>query len=101
MEFPIRCILIDNSSHVFFYFKGNGYVFLLLYRLTNDEKHLNRARQFAAFMQTEEFKSISRVPDAPYSLFEGIAGTACFLSDLVNPTENGYGCFPFMGIFDV
>lgn len=79
---------------------GNGYVFLLLYRLTNDEKQLNRARQFAAFMQTEEFKGISRVPDAPYSLFEGIGGTACFLSDLVRPSENNFGCFPFMDVFD-
>jgi len=77
---------------------GNGYVFLLLYHLTSDEKQLNRARQFAAFMQTEEFKAISRVPDAPYSLFEGIAGTSCFLSDLVNPDPNSGG-FPFMDVF--
>lgn len=78
---------------------GNGYVFLLLYRLTSDEKQLRRARQFAAFMQTEEFKANSRVPDAPYSLFEGIAGTACFLSDLVNPSESYPGGFPFMDVF--
>jgi len=78
---------------------GNGYVFLLLHRLTREDKHLRRARQFAAFMQTEEFKANSRVPDAPYSLFEGIAGTACFLADLVNPDEGFPGMFPFMDIF--
>ena len=47
-------------------------------------------------MQTEEFKENSRVPDAPYSLFEGIAGTACFLADLINPEES---VFPFVDIF--
>lgn len=47
-------------------------------------------------MQTEEFKGNSRVPDAPYSLYEGIAGTACFLADLVNPAE---AMFPFMEVF--
>lgn len=78
---------------------GSGYAFLLLYRLTHDEKHLRRARQFAAFMQTEEFKANSRVPDAPYSLFEGIAGTACFLSDLISPDDGYPGVFPFMDIF--
>nr|XP_012559466.2 lanC-like protein 3 isoform X1 [Hydra vulgaris] len=77
---------------------GNGYAFLLLFRLTRDEKYLRRARQFAAFMQTEEFKSNSRVPDAPYSLFEGIAGTACFLSDLAKPDD---AHFPFMEIHEL
>lgn len=74
-------------------------MFLLLYRLTQDEKQLRRARQFAAFMQTEEFKANSRVPDSPYSLFEGIAGTACFLADLVDPSEGCQGSFPFIDVF--
>ncbi len=64
--------------------------------MTSDEKYLFRARQFAAFMQTEEFKGNSRVPDAPYSLYEGIAGTACFLADLTYPND---ASFPFMEIF--
>ena len=78
------------------YLIGNGYPFLLLYRLTSNEKYLHRAREFASFMQTKEFKENSRVPDAPYSLFEGIAGTACFLADLTNPAES---MFPFVDIF--
>lgn len=92
----VVCILylVSITFHL-----GNGYVFLLLHRLTREDKHLRRARQFAAFMQTEEFKANSRVPDAPYSLFEGIAGTACFLADLVNPDEGFPGMFPFMDIF--
>ncbi len=93
--------LIDKNIYGIYLFTycssvGNGYVFLVLHRLTGDEKYLYRARQFAAFMQTEEFKGNSRVPDAPYSLYEGIAGTSCFLADLVNPAE---ASFPFMEVF--
>ena len=88
-----------KSKMRYFIFIGNGYVFLLLYKVTHDEKHLRRARQFATFMQTPEFKTHSRVPDAPYSLFEGIAGTACFSADLVNPNEGYDGHFPFLDVF--
>lgn len=71
---------------------GNGYVFLLMYQLTGDPNYLHRAIQFAEFMEHEEFKRHARVPDSPFSLYEGLAGTVCFLSDLTNP-EKGY--FPF------
>lgn len=74
---------------------GSGYVFLLLYRLTGDEKHLHRANKFAEFMETKEFQQGARTPDTPYSLFEGLAGTACFLVDLLQPHRAE---FPF---FDV
>lgn len=73
---------------------GSGYVFLLLYRLTGDAKHLHRAIQFANFMFTEEF-SKARTPDRPLSLYEGIAGTVCLLADLMQPEQ---AHFPF---FDV
>jgi lantibiotic modifying enzyme len=63
---------------------GNGYVFLLLYRLTNDSKHLYRAQQFAQFLFTDEFKK-ARIPDSPYSLYEGLAGTVCYLIDVFAP----------------
>ena len=75
---------------------GSGYVFLLLYRLTSDEKHLHRALQFAQFMQTEEFKKGARTPDSPYSLYEGLAGTACFLTDLLQPQRAE---FPFFDVY--
>ncbi|XP_013776330.1 lanC-like protein 3 [Limulus polyphemus] len=74
---------------------GSGYVFLLLYRLTADHKHLHRAQQFANFIFTEEF-SKARTPDCPYSLYEGLAGTACFLADLLQPDSSE---FPFFDIF--
>ncbi|RWS29093.1 lanC-like protein 3 [Leptotrombidium deliense] len=66
---------------------GNAYVFLLMYKLTNDNKYLNRANQFQEFIFTEEFKQGCRTPDSPYSLFEGFAGTVCFLVDLMQPQK--------------
>lgn len=75
---------------------GNGYVFLLLYRLTGDSKHLHRAIKFAEFMFTPEFNKGARTPDSPYSLYEGLAGTVCYLGDLLQPEK---AAFPFMDIF--
>lgn len=75
---------------------GNGYVFLLLYRLTEDKKHLYRALKFADYMFFEEFRREARTPDNPYSLFEGFAGTACYLADLLQP-ENAQ--FPLFNVF--
>lgn len=75
---------------------GNGYVFLLLYRLTGDTKHLNRAIQFAEFLFTDECKQGSRIPDNPYSLYEGLAGTVCYLIDLIHPDK---ASFPFLDVF--
>ncbi len=75
---------------------GSGYVQLLLYRLTGEDRFLRRAQACAAFMQTDTFKRGARTPDCPLSLFEGRAGTAVFLADLANPNE---ACFPFMEVF--
>lgn len=75
---------------------GNGYVFLLLYRLTGDKKHLYRAHKFANFIQTGEFQKGARTPDCPYSLFEGLAGTVCFYTDLLQPDK---AAFPFFDVF--
>ena len=75
---------------------GSGYVFLLLYRLTSNEKHLHRAKQFAEFLYTEEYQRGARTPDSPYSLYEGIAGAACFLADLTQPLKAE---FPFFDVY--
>ena len=69
-----------------------SYVFLVLYQLTGEKIHLHRARQFAQFMGTEEFRRGARRPDNPYSLYEGTAGTVCFLIDLLQPKKAE---FPF------
>ncbi|KAA3681201.1 uncharacterized protein DEA37_0007844 [Paragonimus westermani] len=74
---------------------GSGYVFLLMYRLTGRPLYLHRASNFAYFMQTDVFRQARR-PDCPYSLFEGLAGTACFYADFANPCS---AAFPFMDPF--
>ncbi len=75
---------------------GSGYVQLLLYRLTGEDRFLKRAQACAVFMQTDTFKQGARSPDCTLSLFEGRAGTAVFLADLANPNE---ACFPFVEVF--
>lgn len=77
---------------------GNAYVFLLMFRLTNDPKHLYRAIQFFEFLQNDDFLNHARTPDHPFSLYEGIAGTACFLIDLLEPDKAE---FPFMDVFKI
>jgi len=42
-----------------------------------------------SFLGCEEFRSGSRVPDRPQSLYEGWAGAACFLSDLLYEASEG------------
>ncbi|XP_055377355.1 lanC-like protein 3 homolog [Condylostylus longicornis] len=75
---------------------GSGYVFLLLYRLTEEEKYLYRAVKFMEYLTNSEFKLKARIPDRPFSLYEGVAGTVCFLIDLLDP-KNAH--FPFMEVF--
>lgn len=75
---------------------GNGYVFLLLHRLTGEEKYLYRAKNFADFMNTEEFLRNARLPDSPESLYEGTAGAVCYLADLLQPQKAE---FPFQDVF--
>lgn len=75
---------------------GNGYAFLVMYRLTGDVKYMYRAIKFAEFLRSSEFLQISRTPDCPFSLYEGLAGTVCFLIDLLEPHNSS---FPFMDVF--
>ncbi|XP_077978325.1 lanC-like protein 2 [Glandiceps talaboti] len=65
---------------------GNGYAFLALYNVTKDLKDLYRACKFAEWC-TEYGKHGCRTPDRPYSLFEGMAGTIYFLSDMLTPSK--------------
>lgn len=75
---------------------GNGYTHLLLHQLTGDHKHLYRAMKFAQFLTNESFLKEARSPDRPFSLFEGLSGTNCFLIDILQPDKAE---FPFMSIF--
>jgi lantibiotic modifying enzyme len=75
---------------------SSGYVHLILCRLTNEKKYLYRAIKFAEFLADERFQG-AKEPDRPYSLFEGLSGTVCFLLDLLEPQSAE---FPFMNVFE-
>jgi len=63
---------------------GNAYLFLYLFRATNKAKYLERALSFAAFSMSEQCeKETWNQPDEPYSLFNGLAGSVWFCSDLL------------------
>ena len=74
---------------------GTGYVFLLLYRITGEQEHLSRAVSCAQFLYSSEFRK-AKTPDCPLSLYEGLAGTVCFLLDLLQPQQ---AAFPFSDVF--
>ncbi|XP_032499304.1 lanC-like protein 2 isoform X4 [Phocoena sinus] len=71
---------------------GNGYSFLSLYHLTRDKKYLYRACKFAEWC-LEYGTHGCRIPDRPYSLFEGMAGTVHFLSDILAPEASRFPAF--------
>lgn len=76
---------------------GNAYVFLLMYRLTGGSpKYLYRAECFRRFLESEQFVREARQPDRPFSLYEGLAGTVCFLVDMLDVNR---ASFPFMDVF--
>ncbi|XP_043920754.1 lanC-like protein 2 [Protopterus annectens] len=71
---------------------GNGYSFLSLYRLTQDKKFLYRACKFADWC-LDYGSHGCRIPDRPYSLYEGMAGAIHFLSDMLNPEDSRFPAF--------
>ncbi|SPP80726.1 lanC-like protein 3 homolog [Drosophila guanche] len=75
---------------------SGGYVFLLLFRLTNEMLYHYRALKFMEVLTDADYQEQARMPDRPHSLFEGVAGTVCFLVDLLNPEQ---ASFPFMDVF--
>lgn len=74
---------------------GNAYAFLMLYRITQDPRYLYRATKFAEFLSKSIFRREAKTPDRPWSLYEGLAGTVCFLIDLIH-FDNAN--FPFLNI---
>ncbi|KAM6953279.1 lanC-like protein 2 [Aplochiton taeniatus] len=69
---------------------GNAYTFLALYQLSQEKKYLYRACKFAEWCMDYGTHGC-RIPDRPYSLFEGMAGAIHFLSELSQPDTS---CFP-------
>ncbi|KAG9477515.1 glutathione S-transferase LANCL1 [Eleutherodactylus coqui] len=71
---------------------GNAYSFLAMYNLTHDLKYLYRACKFAEWCMDYGDHGC-RIPDSPFSLFEGLAGTIYFLVDLLNPANAKFPAF--------
>ena len=81
---------------------GNAYAFLSLNRMFTKmgnadraEYWISRARGFAHWMFADDarLERLIKQPDDPYSLYEGIAGTLCFLTDLLTPTQSAFPLF--------
>ncbi|VDO26329.1 unnamed protein product [Onchocerca flexuosa] len=73
---------------------GGGYAFLLYYRLTQKTKYLKYAQCFARIACDQNFRKNARIPDSPYSLFEGVGGLLCFLVDVSNPATAQFPLIP-------
>lgn len=80
---------------------GNAFAFLSIYRYLkkiNDhegaETWLRKACFFADF-GIEKLHELEFIPDRPYSLYEGVAGFACLLVDLLLPDDKncGFPCY--------
>ena len=55
---------------------------LAAFRLSRDPMWLQRAVVFGTCIGDDGVCARQRTPDNPFSLFEGLAGSACFLRDL-------------------
>nr|XP_022310754.1 lanC-like protein 2 [Crassostrea virginica] len=71
---------------------GNAYAFLAMYKLTKSNVYLYRAIKFAEWC-CDYGRHGCRTPDRPYSLYEGMAGTAYFLSDILVPDTASFPAF--------
>ncbi|KAI3920076.1 hypothetical protein MKW98_001332 [Papaver atlanticum] len=76
---------------------GNAYAILSLYRLTGESIYIERAMAFASFLRQNAPKLVGvnqeRESEHAYSLFQGLAGTACLWFDIVSPESSGFPCF--------
>ncbi|XP_042493035.1 lanC-like protein GCL1 [Macadamia integrifolia] len=76
---------------------GNAYAFLSLYRLTGESIYEERAKAFSSFLYHNASKLVTADhlygADHAYSLFEGLAGTACLWFDMVSPESSKFPGF--------
>lgn len=66
---------------------GNAYAFLSLYRLTKESIYEERAKSFSSFLYDN---ALSLADANGYSLFQGLAGTACLWFDLLAPQNSRF-----------
>ncbi|KAB5548195.1 hypothetical protein DKX38_011601 [Salix brachista] len=74
---------------------GNAYAFLSLYRLTRESIYEERAKAFASFLYHNASGLVAighgrGAADHAYSLFQGLAGTACLWFDLLKPESSRF-----------
>ncbi|XP_023514026.1 lanC-like protein GCL1 [Cucurbita pepo subsp. pepo] len=73
---------------------GNAYAFLSLHRLTGESEYEERARAFGTYLYHNASKLVGAESqnggDRLYSLFHGLAGTACLWFDLCKPEESRF-----------
>ncbi|XVF59019.1 hypothetical protein PTKIN_Ptkin07bG0240300 [Pterospermum kingtungense] len=73
---------------------GNAYAFLSLHCLTGETIYEERAMAFASFLYHNARKLVNvahvRGADHAYSLFQGLAGTACLWFDLLAPQNSKF-----------
>lgn len=71
---------------------GNAYAFLSLYRLTKESIYEERAKAFSCFLYDNNATPLAAAEgDANvYSLFHGLAGTACLWFDLLAPHNSTF-----------
>lgn len=86
---------------------GNGYAFLAMFEATQNPMYLHQAVCFAEFCLRESKREDlwmpapqPRMPEPgnPYGLFDGLAGLACFLSDILVPQVH---CFPAFELLEI
>uniref|UniRef100_A0A6N2ND27 LanC-like protein GCL1 n=2 Tax=Salix viminalis TaxID=40686 RepID=A0A6N2ND27_SALVM len=74
---------------------GNAYAFLSLYRLTGESIYEERAKAFASFLYRNASGLVAKghgrgAAGHAYSLFQGLAGTACLWFDLLKPESSRF-----------
>lgn len=73
---------------------GNAYAFLSLYRLTGENIYEERAKAFASSLYHNARKLVTLgngcAANHGYSLFQGLAGTACLWFDLLVPENSRF-----------
>ncbi len=62
---------------------GNGYTFLKLFKRTNDQRWLDRARAFAMHAIAQSDRMATEYKQRRYSLWTGDAGVACYLASCI------------------
>lgn len=76
--------LLKKGSSLCHGVAGNGYLFLILYRITKEDKYLRRAQYYGKHI-IDHFTSDTKRSSSEYSLFEGLPGSTLFLNDLLQP----------------